>query len=127
MPLNGPLIRRREVGISAELQAAALPAPLKRIYANRGITDPAELLLTLDQLHPPPQLKGVQRLLSYWPTPLRVIAGLIVGDRRGWRHQQCYGRICRTNTRSRHLVPNRFEFGYGLNETWSWPLRKCRT
>ena len=60
MPLNASLIRRRAADISSKLQAAALPEALKRVYANRGITDPAELSLTLDQLHPPQQLKGIE-------------------------------------------------------------------
>ena len=119
MPLNGPLIRRREVGISAELQAAALPAPLKRIYANRGITNPAELLLTLDQLHPPQQLKGVAEAAELLADAVegdgRV---LIVGDfdADGATSSAMAVSVLRQMglREVAYLVPNRFEFGYGL-------------
>ncbi|MDA9710876.1 single-stranded-DNA-specific exonuclease RecJ [Luminiphilus sp.] len=119
MPLNGPLIRRREVGISAELQAAALPAPLKRIYANRGITNPAELLLTLDQLHPPQQLKGVAEAAELLADAVegngRV---LIVGDfdaDGATSSAMAVSVLQQMGLREvAYLVPNRFEFGYGL-------------
>ena len=119
MPLNGPLIRRREVGISAELQAAALPAPLKRIYANRGITNPAELLLTLDQLHPPQQLKGVAEAAE-------LLADAVEGDGRvlivgdfdadgATSSAMAVSVLQQMGLREvAYLVPNRFEFGYGL-------------
>lgn len=119
MPLNGPLIRRREAGISAGLQAAALPAALKRIYANRGITDPSELSLTLDQLHPPQQLKGIAEAAD-------LLADAIEGDGRvliigdfdadgATSSAMAVSVLRQMGLREvAYLVPNRFEFGYGL-------------
>ena len=119
MPLNGPLIRRREAGISAELQAAALPAALKRIYANRGVTNPAELSLTLDQLHPPKLLKGIAEAAE-------LLADAVEGDGRvlvvgdfdadGATSSAMAVSILRQMglREVAYLVPNRFEFGYGL-------------
>ena len=57
--LSPPTIRRRQADISSALQNAALPEVLKRVYASRGITDPGQLALGLDQLLPPASLKGV--------------------------------------------------------------------
>ena len=57
--LSPPTIRRRHADVSSALQNAALPEVLKRVYASRGITDPGELALGLDQLLPPASLKGV--------------------------------------------------------------------
>ena len=119
MPLNGPLIRRREASISAELQAAALPTPLKRVYANRGITDPADLSLTLDQLHPPKQLKGIAEAAE-------LLADAIEGDGRvliigdfdadgATSSAMAVNVLRQMGLRDvAYLVPNRFEFGYGL-------------
>ena len=119
MPLNEPLIRRREAAISAELQAAALPEALKRIYANRGITYPAELSLTLDQLHPPQQLKGIAEAAELLADAVegdgRV---LIVGDfdADGATSSAMAVSVLRQMglREIAYLVPNRFEFGYGL-------------
>ena len=119
MPLNEPLIRRREAAISAELQAAALPEALKRIYANRGITHPAELSLTLDQLHPPQQLKGIAEAAE-------LLADAIEGDGRvliigdfdadgATSSAMAVSVLRQMGLREvAYLVPNRFEFGYGL-------------
>ena len=57
--LTTPVIRRRSADISSTLQRAALPEVLKTIYAGRGISDPADLTITLDQLLPPATLKGI--------------------------------------------------------------------
>ena len=119
MPLNEPLIRRREAAISAELQAAALPEALKRIYANRGITHPAELSLTLDQLHPPQQLKGIAEAAE-------LLADAVEGDGRvlvvgdfdadgATSSAMAVSVLRQIGLREvAYLVPNRFEFGYGL-------------
>ncbi len=100
----------------------ALPAlhpVLARAYASRGLTDPEELVLSLDRLLPVGSLGGIDAatdlLLKHRETPGRV---LIIGDFdadgatstallvRGLR--QC-GFVAVD-----FLVPNRFEFGYGL-------------
>ena len=119
MPLNASLIRRRAADISPKLQAAALPEALKRVYANRGITDPAELSLTLDQLHPPQHLKGVAEAAE-------LLADAIEGDGRvliigdfdadgATSSAMAVSVLRQMGLREvAYLVPNRFEFGYGL-------------
>ena len=119
MPLNASLIRRREADISSKLQAAALPEALKRVYANRGIIDPAALSLTLDQLHPPQQLKGIAEAAE-------LLADAIEGDGRvliigdfdadgATSSAMAVSVLRQMGLREvAYLVPNRFEFGYGL-------------
>ena len=119
MPLNASLIRRRAADISSKLQAAALPEALKRVYANRGITDPAALSLTLDQLHPPQHLKGVAEAAE-------LLADAIEGDGRvliigdfdadgATSSAMAVSVLRQMGLREvAYLVPNRFEFGYGL-------------
>ena len=119
MPLNASLIRRRAADISSKLQAAALPEALKRVYANRGITDPAALSLTLDQLHPPRQLKGIEEAAE-------LLADAIEGDGRvliigdfdadgATSSAMAVSVLRQMGLREvAYLVPNRFEFGYGL-------------
>ena len=119
MPLNASLIRRREADISSRLQAAALPEALKRVYANRGITDPAALSLTLDQLHPPQHLKGIAEAAE-------LLADAIEGDGRvliigdfdadgATSSAMAVSVLRQMGLREvAYLVPNRFEFGYGL-------------
>ena len=119
MPLNASLIRRRAADISSRLQAAALPEALKRVYANRGITDPAALSLTLDQLHPPKQLKGIEEAAE-------LLADAIEGDGRvliigdfdadgATSSAMAVSVLRQMGLREvAYLVPNRFEFGYGL-------------
>ena len=119
MPLNASLIRRREANISSKLQAAALPEALKRVYANRGITDPAALSLTLDQLHPPQHLKGIAEAAE-------LLADAIEGDGRvliigdfdadgATSSAMAVSVLRQMGLREvAYLVPNRFEFGYGL-------------
>ena len=119
MPLNASLIRRREADISSKMQAAALPEALKRVYANRGIIDPAALSLTLDQLHPPQQLKGIAEAAE-------LLADAIEGDGRvliigdfdadgATSSAMAVSVLRQMGLREvAYLVPNRFEFGYGL-------------
>jgi single-stranded-DNA-specific exonuclease len=119
VPLNASLIRRREADISSRLQAAALPEALKRVYANRGITDPAALSLTLDQLHPPQHLKGIAEAAE-------LLADAIEGDGRvliigdfdadgATSSAMAVSVLRQMGLREvAYLVPNRFEFGYGL-------------
>lgn len=97
----------------------SLPALLHRIYARRGIVSPKQLDLSLQQLPDPRHLFGM-------PEMTRILADAIAKDQRvlvigdydadgatatavallglralGLRHID-------------YLVPNRFEYGYGL-------------
>ncbi|MDY0066431.1 MAG: single-stranded-DNA-specific exonuclease RecJ [Steroidobacteraceae bacterium] len=117
--MSGRLIRRRE----PLAQSAALPADLhpllRRLYAARGVCDPLELDLNLNRLIPVSRLGGVDRavdlLCRQFVRGGRIV---VVGDfdadgatstalvvrqlrRLGFQHVS-------------FLVPNRFQFGYGL-------------
>lgn len=92
---------------------------LRQIFASRGVEDPALLERSASQLLPPQRLYGMEQavpLLAEALTAQKRI--LIVGD------FDCDGAassaLCVLALRAmggRHidfLVPNRFEFGYGL-------------
>ena len=119
MPLNAPTIHRRNADISPALRNAALPEVLKRVYANRGIQHTAELSLTLDQLLPPQQLKGVTEAAELLADAIEGDARvLIVGDFDADGATSCAMAVSVLSQMGlrevAYLVPNRFEFGYGL-------------
>ena len=117
--LNPPTIRRRHADISSALRNAALPEVLTRVYASRGITDPGELALGLDQLFPPASLKGVADAAELLADAIEGEARvLIVGDFDADGATSCAMAISVLQQMGlrdvAYLVPNRFEFGYGL-------------
>jgi len=117
--LTAPTIRRRTAGISPALQAAAIPEVLKRVYASRGVQNPADLALTLDQLTPPTYLKGIQDAAELLADAIEGEARvLIVGDFDADGATSCAMAVSVLRqmglSEVAYLVPNRFEFGYGL-------------
>ena len=119
MPLTPSSIRRRQVDIPPALQDAALPEVLKRVYAGRGIQNPQELALTLDQLLPPGGLKGIADAAALLADAVEGDARvLIVGDFDADGATSCAMAISVLRQMGLrevgYLVPNRFEFGYGL-------------
>ena len=117
--LSPPAIRRRHADVSSALQSTALPAVLKRVYANRGITDPGELALALNQLLPPASLKGVADAAELLADAIEGEARvLIVGDFDADGATSCAMAVSVLQQMGlrevAYLVPNRFEFGYGL-------------
>ena len=117
--LSPPTIRRRHADISSALQNAALPQVLKRVYASRGITDPGELALGLNQLLPPASLKGVADAAELLADAIEGEARvLIVGDFDADGATSCAMAVSVLQQMGlrevAYLVPNRFEFGYGL-------------
>ena len=117
--LNPPTIRRRHADISSALRNAALPEVLTRVYASRGITDPGELALGLDQLFPPASLKGVADAAELLADAIEGEARvLIVGDFDADGATSCAMAVSVLQQMGlrdvAYLVPNRFEFGYGL-------------
>lgn len=112
-------VKRRATHIEASLAQSELPPILQRVYANRGVTDPAELELSIRNILPPDSLMGTydaaKLLFSAIQEDLSIV---IVGD---------YDADGATSTalavkglkalgaqQVNYLVPNRFEFGYGL-------------
>ncbi|MAC37828.1 MAG: single-stranded-DNA-specific exonuclease RecJ [Halieaceae bacterium] len=112
-------MRRRNGEISTALQGASLPPILKKLYANRGIQHPDELVLTLSQLLPPHSLGGIQGAAELLADAIegegRV---LIVGDFDADGATSCAMAVSVLRQMGleevAYLVPNRFEFGYGL-------------
>lgn len=105
--------------MTSALENAALPDILKRIYAGRGITDPAELTLTLDQLLPPTRLSGIGEAADLLADAIEGEARvLIVGDFDADGATSCAMAVTVLQQMGlrevAYLVPNRFEFGYGL-------------
>jgi len=119
VPLSTPKIHRRNADIAPALQKAAVPEVLKRVYANRGIQNPSELSLTLDQLLPPQNLKGVTEAAELLADAIEGDARvLIVGDFDADGATSCAMAVSVLRQMGlreiAYLVPNRFEFGYGL-------------
>ena len=117
--LTTPVIRRRSADISSTLQRSALPEALKKIYAGRGISDPADLTLTLDQLLPPVALKGIGEAAELLADAVEGEARvLVVGDFDADGATSCAMAVSVLRQMGlkevAYLVPNRFEFGYGL-------------
>jgi single-stranded-DNA-specific exonuclease len=117
--LSPPNVSRRHADISSALSNAALPEVLKRVYAGRGITDPGELALGLDQLLPPTSLKGVADAAELLADAVEGEARvLIVGDFDADGATSCAMAVSVLQQMGlrevAYLVPNRFEFGYGL-------------
>ncbi len=117
-----PRIRRRECPAPAAAGwHDAIPPLLRRVYAARGIVDPAEARPGLAQLHPPQSLSGMADATALLAA---AIAGgeriLVVGD------FDCDGATaCAVAVRGLrmlgardvvHAVPNRARHGYGLSE-----------
>jgi single-stranded-DNA-specific exonuclease len=111
-------IRRREAGGLAALPSDLHPL-LKRLYANRGINEPDDLDLALARLIPIGRLGGIDAavdlLCEHFGRGTRIV---VVGDFDAdgatstalvVRQLRCLG--------FKHvdfLVPNRFQYGYGL-------------
>lgn len=110
--------RRAKIPVDA-LAQTKLPEFLQRVYANRGVTDPADLEMSIRHIHSPESLTGIKdavQLLSKAIIAKKNI--IIVGD---------YDADGATSTalvmrglssmgahNLSYMVPNRFEFGYGL-------------
>ena len=108
--------------VARRLVASGLPAPLARALAARGVTSEADLRLSLAGLTAPTELSHVTEAASLLADAIEADARLlIVAD------YDCDGatacavglrglRMLAAGTQSAidYLVPNRFEYGYGL-------------
>lgn len=111
-------IRRRETGPPPR-GLGGLPAVLKRVYAARGIRDADELDYAPGRLARPEQLAGMESavdlLFRYLPDGRVLIVGDFDADGATSTAllksalEACGAR------QVDYLVPNRFEFGYGLS------------
>jgi len=109
----------RAAGAAESTLRRSLPAILARVYAARGVASPEELELSLDGLLPPEELTGADSAAHVLADAVRRTRHVkVVGDfdadgatatALAVRALTAFGA-----TRVSFLVPNRFEFGYGL-------------
>ena len=108
----------RRVAVDSTLPAGLHPL-LQRLYANRGITGAAELDLALGSLADYHALGGMERAVTLLADCLRAQRRiLVVGDfdADGATSSALLVRALRRfgAEHADYLVPNRFEYGYGL-------------
>lgn len=110
------VIVRRHAPVLPELPVSPL---LRRIYAHRGIASPEDLEHGLKGLPAPDALRGIDRAVELLETALREeLRILIVADYDADGATSCalaVRALTALGTRDvRFVVPNRFEYGYGL-------------
>jgi single-stranded-DNA-specific exonuclease len=115
---HAKIISRRPPGESGNLPADLHPV-LRRIYLARQVTSAQELEQSLDQLIPPAQLKGIDQATALLADALqRQRRILIVADFDADGATSCALALRALRSLGardvRYLVPNRFEYGYGL-------------
>lgn len=113
------LIKQRQQPVHTINLPPGIPDVLKRIYASRGITDASQLDKQLQTLLPFSLLKGINEACVRLEKALREQQRiLIIGDFDADGATSTAVAITALKTMgARHveyLVPNRFEFGYGL-------------
>ena len=112
-------IKHRQGVISPELAAASIPEAVKKIYAHRGVERLDEISLPLNQLLPPTALKGAQEAAEMLADAIEFQASVvIVGDFDADGATSCALAVSLLKQMGleevHYLVPNRFEYGYGL-------------
>ncbi|MDX1604703.1 MAG: single-stranded-DNA-specific exonuclease RecJ [Candidatus Competibacterales bacterium] len=110
------VIVRRHAPVLPELPVSPL---LRRIYAHRGITSPEDLEHGLKKLPAPDALRGIDRAVGLLETALREARRmLIVADYDADGATSCALAVRALTALGaadvRFVVPNRFEYGYGL-------------
>jgi single-stranded-DNA-specific exonuclease len=113
-----PLIRRREASPEAQT-ALSVPPLLRRILAARQVQSDAERVLEFQFLHPPHLLHGIDAavalLMEQLPAQRRI---LIVSDFDADGATSCVLAVRALRAMGfqnvDYIVPNRFEYGYGL-------------
>ena len=113
------LIRRRPADPAAGLSDASLHPLLARIYTTRGVRTPAELDLALAQLLPPAQLRNADAAAVLLADAVAADKKLLVigdFDADGATSTALAVSLLRQFGAREvdYLVPNRFEYGYGL-------------
>ena len=100
------------------LAAAGIPPLMARIYAARGIKDPAQLETALDGLLPVNLLKNAQHMGALLADAIAADKKLlIVADYDADGATACavaLRGLSALGARVDYIVPNRFEYGYGL-------------
>jgi len=115
-----PAVKRRQTAIPEALKRTTLSPLLQRVYANRGIKSAEELNLGLSGLLPPSALKGAADAAGLLADAIEGEARVVVVgdfDADGATSSALAVSVLRQmGLRDiSYLVPNRFEFGYGLS------------
>jgi single-stranded-DNA-specific exonuclease len=120
-PANGPQplrIVRRPAGQACTGLAAGVHPVLHRIYAARGIQSASQLDISLERLHPVGTLEGipaaVDLLLEHRVSGRVLVVGDFDADGATSTALMIRALTAWGFTSVDFLVPNRFEFGYGL-------------
>ena len=112
-------IVRRPLRLAPDLLPGDLPQVLRRVYAARDIDSARELDPSISCLHPPELMGGIERAVDLLERALHErYRILIVGDfdADGATSSALMMRALQRlgAAEVRYLVPNRFEYGYGL-------------
>jgi len=115
-----PELKQRAMPVTPALASSGLSPLLQRLYANRGVTAPDEIDLTLKGLLPPQLLRGVTDAAALLADAIEGEARVvIVGDfdADGATSSALAVSVLRQMGLQEvsYLVPNRFEYGYGLS------------
>lgn len=112
------VVRRRDGLSEYAAFAADLHPVLKRVYAARGLRESAQLVCSLEKLLPVSSLEGVEAAVALLLAQLKSGRILVIGDfdADGATSTALMVRALRAwgFPSVDFLVPNRFEFGYGL-------------
>ncbi len=113
-------IIRRQHQINSHQLPESLHPVLQTIYLNRGVTSSKELDLRLQKLHHSQQLTGIEQAVAILVDALqRQQRILIVGDFDADGATSCALSVRALRAMGLrevdYLVPNRFNFGYGLS------------
>ena len=115
--MNGATLIRRQ---AADLDWSGEMHPLmRRVYSQRGVTGPEEVELGLAHLAPPESLKGIEDAVELLLAALREQRKvLLVGDFDADGATSCVLALDALHgfgfDHLDYIVPNRFEYGYGL-------------
>ena len=115
-----PKIKRREIPEINKLQDSGLSSLIQRLYLTRGVTDVQQIIYKLQHLHKPTHLSNIQKAAGI---VIKAISEnkkiVIVGDfdADGATATALCLRALRAfgHNNIDFLVPNRFDFGYGLS------------
>lgn len=112
-------VKRRAPLSEQPLAKSQLPDLLQRVYANRGVTDPAHLEMSIQNILPPSSLMGVKAAAKLLFEAIKndrpmIIVGDYDADGATSTALAMRGLASLGVKRVNYIVPNRFEFGYGL-------------
>ena len=117
--MNKRSIHRLSAVISDDIQQSHHHPVLKHIYANRGVSHANDVEYSLDRLLPLQQLKGIEDAVAIIKQAVEANSNiLIVGDfdaDGATSTAVCLRALNMMGAdKISYLVPNRFDFGYGL-------------